>query len=195
MEGALTALVLLLWLGGVAAGVYAFVVCWQKGRTTMFWLGIVGLIVPGPGIVPRIGALRLARRESSWAQSCYGIEKLARARTRFGYDERQPRIPQATVERAVAPSAGETGPPARREPPQTPHGIRERRRAPLCVPGGGLPLGLLPAGGNSLTAPDFDSRGQASTGSNVDLGGGGSTLDQPRRRQLSRAERQASSNR
>ena len=63
--------------------IYPFVVCWQKGRRGCFWLGIGGVIVPFLGIAHWIGALRLARPDSSWAKKNYDPEKMARARARF----------------------------------------------------------------------------------------------------------------
>src|SRR5262245_59838539 len=68
----------------VAMNIYVFMACWQKGRRTMFCLGIAGLIVPYIGIAHWIGAIRLARPESKWAQEKYGPEKMARSRARFG---------------------------------------------------------------------------------------------------------------
>jgi hypothetical protein len=65
--------------------VYTFVVCWQKGRQTLFLLGCIGLIVPLLGICHWIGALRLARPDSSWAQRRYDEAKMNRAYDRFGY--------------------------------------------------------------------------------------------------------------
>ena len=53
-----------------------------EGRNTT-WLSFLGFVVPFIGILHLIGALRIARPDSSWAQKRYGPEKLAIAEKRF----------------------------------------------------------------------------------------------------------------
>ena len=89
MAEVLSALLTALLVAGAVAAIGAFVVapfvvCWQKGRKTMFWLSFLGIIVPFIGVLHWIGALRLARPDSRWAQNRYGAHKLARAMARFG---------------------------------------------------------------------------------------------------------------
>ena len=74
-------------LGLLALSIYSFVVCWQKGRKGMFWWSFAGIIIPFVGILHLIGALRIARPDSTWAQQRYGVDKMAKSRARFG-DER-----------------------------------------------------------------------------------------------------------
>jgi hypothetical protein len=67
----------------LAYTVVSAVVCWQKGRRRLFWVGWLGFFVPGVGLCHLVGALRLARPDSSWALNRYGPEKLARSHARF----------------------------------------------------------------------------------------------------------------
>lgn len=69
----------------IGLSIYSFVVCWQKGRYGMFWWSFAGIIMPLVGILHLIGALRIARPDSSWARKHYapGSKKLAIAEKRF----------------------------------------------------------------------------------------------------------------
>src|SRR5262245_53072814 len=84
MEVVGSAFIVLILLGLLSANVWAFVACWQKGRKAYFWASFAGIIVPFIGILHWVGAIRLGRPESGWAQRRYGPEKMARARERFG---------------------------------------------------------------------------------------------------------------
>lgn len=67
--------------------VFAFV-CILKGKLAT---GIIGVVVP---LVAYVGAVRLAKPRSRWAQRRYGEKRLARACERFGarYEQRHDRL-------------------------------------------------------------------------------------------------------
>jgi hypothetical protein len=67
----------------ITLGIVPWVVCWQKGRKTLFWLSFLGLVLPLFGVLHIVGAIRLARPESHWATKHYDQEKMARAKARF----------------------------------------------------------------------------------------------------------------
>jgi len=83
VDSAAYTVVLLIVLGAVGLYVSAIVVCFRKGKPGFGWLGIAGVFVPFLGWFPIVGAFRLAKPTSPWAQSRYGSEQMTLAAIRF----------------------------------------------------------------------------------------------------------------
>jgi high-affinity Fe2+/Pb2+ permease len=69
-----------------AAYIIAVVLSWMKGKRVFAVIGIIMLFVPGMSLLPVIGAIRVARPNSTWARKYYGPEKMQIARARFPKD-------------------------------------------------------------------------------------------------------------
>jgi hypothetical protein len=69
-----------------AAYIAAIVFSWMKGTRVFATIGIVLLFVPGMSLLPVIGAIRIARPNSTWARKYYGPQKMLIAHKRFPKD-------------------------------------------------------------------------------------------------------------
>jgi uncharacterized membrane protein YjjP (DUF1212 family) len=69
-----------------AAYIAALIFSWMKGKRVFAVIGIIMLFVPGISLLPVIGAIRVARPNSTWARKYYGPEKMQIACARFPKD-------------------------------------------------------------------------------------------------------------
>jgi hypothetical protein len=67
----------------VAAYIAAIVISGLKGKPFMVVMGILTLGMPAFSLWPVIGAIRIAKPNSTWARKYYGEEKMQIALTRF----------------------------------------------------------------------------------------------------------------
>lgn len=93
------------------AYIVSVAVCFSKGKLVFGWLGIVGFMPPFAPILiwfPIVGALRLAKPESSWSQKRYDDAEMEQAHRRFTTISEQPKSQPSTphTDRAVAPPPG-----------------------------------------------------------------------------------------
>jgi hypothetical protein len=58
----------------------------MKGKRVFATIGVILLFVPGLSLLPVIGAIRIARPNSTWARKYYGQAKMQIARARFPKD-------------------------------------------------------------------------------------------------------------
>jgi hypothetical protein len=99
---------LLFWaviIGGIGLQIWAIVVCFQKGKQTFGALGIAGFLFPGASWFAIVGALRIGKPSSSWAQRRYDPQKMATAVQRFPDDVPSGIDPEA-LPRPVSRSTG-----------------------------------------------------------------------------------------
>jgi hypothetical protein len=62
---------------GIAVGLGCLTVCWLKGKRGLF---VLSFLVP---LIPFIGAIRLAKPNSYWAERWYDADKMEQAEQRF----------------------------------------------------------------------------------------------------------------
>lgn len=83
-----------LWAGTggciLAAYIAALIFSWIKGKRVFAVIGVITLFVPGMSLLPVIGAIRIARPNSTWARKYYGPKKMQIARIRFPKDALHP---------------------------------------------------------------------------------------------------------
>jgi hypothetical protein len=66
-----------------AAYIAAVIFSWMKGKRVFATIGIILLFVPGMSLWPVIGAIRIAKPNSTWARKYYDERKMQIARSRF----------------------------------------------------------------------------------------------------------------
>jgi hypothetical protein len=75
-------------IGGaaLAAWIAALIICGMKGKAVFVAIGVILLFAPGLSLLPVIGAIRIARPNSTWARKYYGPKKMQIACARFPKD-------------------------------------------------------------------------------------------------------------
>jgi hypothetical protein len=75
-------------VGGFGASAFvayiaSIVICGLKDKPFFVVMGVLTLIMPAFSLWPVIGAIRIAKPNSTWARKYYGEEKMQIARARF----------------------------------------------------------------------------------------------------------------